>query len=116
MPARIGKMRDRVRIEKPSATVDSHGQPVKGWTAVRTVWAEVQPLPGKELFQAAQVQALTTDRVKIHRDKELEEHGPKWRLVVTSQGERVLNVVAVRWADPRGEYLEILCSGEGARL
>lgn len=114
----IGRMRDRVRVEQPTDTRDSRGQPVKTWTPLVETWAAVESLAGKELWQAQQVQSLTTDRVTLYRlaCPDLETHGPKWRLVVTSRDNRVLNITSVRRVDASGEYLEVLCAGEGATL
>lgn len=66
---RAGKLRHKVRIEKPLATLDSSRQPVDAWVKVVDVWAAVEPLSGRELIVAQQQQPDVTHRVRMrHRD------------------------------------------------
>lgn len=111
--ADLGKMRDRVRFESPKEDRDSRGQPVKKWVAVCTVWAEVRAMTGRELWQAQQVQQVSSDMVIVRRRADLEQFGPKLRAVVETQSNRVLNVVGVRRTEASGEFLEIACLSEG---
>ncbi len=42
---------------------------VEKWSTVATVWAAVEPLRGREYFEAAAVQAETTTRIRVrHRN------------------------------------------------
>lgn len=56
----VGKMRHRVSILKRIIGVDSDGYLTNTpdpWAVIRVVWAAVEPLSGREYFQAAAVQA-----------------------------------------------------------
>ena len=65
---RAGTLRKQIIIQQASEANDSHGQPIKTWSAYLTVSASVQPLKGREYFDAAQVNAETTTKFIIrHR-------------------------------------------------
>ena len=49
---RIGPMKQRITIQRYTATNDTYEQPRKIWTDLKTVWADVQPLTGKEFWSA----------------------------------------------------------------
>jgi len=67
-----GRLRQRVRIEKNVPVQDSYGEPIAGWSAVVTVWAEVRMTGGRERFVpgADQEVAAVSHRV------------PRWVLVL----------------------------------
>jgi len=62
---RAGRMRHRVTIQQQSTTQDTYGQPANTWADVATVWAAVEPIRGKEYFDASQDNAETTTRVRM---------------------------------------------------
>ena len=66
----IGKLRHRVRIERPATTQDpATGEMVPGWALVATVWASVEPLSAREFIAAQSGQSEVTARVMMrHRD------------------------------------------------
>lgn len=66
----IGKLRHRVRIERPDTTQDlDTGEMVPGWALVATVWASVEPLSAREFIAAQAGQSEVTARVMMrHRD------------------------------------------------
>lgn len=66
----IGKLRHRVRIERPATTQDPDtGEMVAGWETVATVWASVEPLSAREFIAAQAGQSEVTARVMMrHRD------------------------------------------------
>lgn len=100
---RIGAMRHRVTLQRPSAELDSRGQPVE-WMDVATVWAAVEPLRGREFWAAQQVNAEQTVRIRI-----------RYRPGVTSDmrvlyGSRILLLVAPPIdAEERHVELQLLC-------
>ena len=65
----IGKLRHRVRIERPASTQDpTTGEMVPGWALVATVWASVEPLSVREFISAQAGQSEVTARFVIrHR-------------------------------------------------
>jgi len=61
---RLGPLRHRVTFQSRKTTVDEYGQPVEGWDDIATVWASVEPISGRELLSAQQVQGELTHRIR----------------------------------------------------
>lgn len=53
---RAGRLDRRIQIQTLTVTRDAHGGQLQTWTTLATVWAQVIPMRGKELFEAAQFQ------------------------------------------------------------
>lgn len=47
----------RISIQTMTVSRDAHGGQLQTWTELAEIWAQVIPLRGKELFEAAQFQA-----------------------------------------------------------
>lgn len=107
-----GLLRRRITLQKPATTRGSAGEIMRNWVDVCTdVAAAIQPLSGRELFAAAQVQSSIDTKVTI-----------RWRPGVISTM-RVLHVVAAGSpeeieifnieaviADPTGRrWIELMC-------
>ncbi len=60
-----GTMTKRVLFKSPPATTDSFGEPSTTWTDVKTVWASVEPLSGREFLQAQASQSEVTHKIII---------------------------------------------------
>ena len=67
MPLQAGRLRHRVRIEKPSSVRDpGTGEPIPGWELVADrVPAEIAPLSVRDFLSAAQNQSQITARIVI---------------------------------------------------
>ena len=66
---RIGAMRHRVTIEEPVRSADEAGGADINWQAVATVWAEIQPKTGREVFESDQLGGRVTHDVRMrYRD------------------------------------------------
>lgn len=98
-----GKLRHAVKLEMPVRQRNAMGEETDVWATLAEVRAAVEPVSGKELFQAAQVQALVTHRVTL---RWLSGFDVKGRVI---HGGRVLNPVFVRDLEERHEWLEIIC-------
>lgn len=63
---RAGWLRHRVTIQEKVVTRDAYGEEDFTWANVRTVWASVEPMRGKEFLQATaeQVTYDTTIRMR----------------------------------------------------
>lgn len=102
--AGAGALRRRVTLQRPVEAQDGTGQPVVTWTAVDTVWANVRPLQGRELFTAQAVHAKLTTEVTIRYRSDVLS---TWRVVVGSQTyELVQDPIDM---DDRRKYLLLLC-------
>lgn len=62
---RIGEKNKRITIQKNQPVRNSVGEEEEKWIDVIKVWASIEPLSGKELFQAQQVYAEVSTRIKI---------------------------------------------------
>ena len=61
----IGELRHRITLEKLMATTNENGFEIEDWIEIKTVWAAVTNLKGKEFFEAAAVQAQKTVKFTI---------------------------------------------------
>lgn len=64
-----GKLRHRVAILQKQTGVDPDGYPTEMWSTTATVWAAVEPIAGREYFQAAAVQAQNQTRFTMRYRK-----------------------------------------------
>jgi SPP1 family predicted phage head-tail adaptor len=62
---RAGLLRHRVILQRATMTRDEAGQEIADWQPYATVWAEAEPLRGRELLAAQQAQAEVTTRFRI---------------------------------------------------
>ena len=80
---RAGQLRQRVQIQSASDVRDAHGSITRTWSTIDTVWASVEPLSGKELFEAQQVHARATVRIRMRYYEALSmPGGTAYRLVL----------------------------------
>lgn len=100
---RAGTLRHRITIEQPAETQNAHGEPVVTWSALATCWASVEPLSGRELLMAQQVNAEITHRARLRYVA-----GVMAKQRVQHQG-RYFDINAVRNIDERKVELELLC-------
>lgn len=64
----IGQLRHRVTFQKLVKIQDSFGQPIEQWDDVVTVWASVEPLVGKQYFDAETINSEISHKIKLrHR-------------------------------------------------
>ena len=105
----IGRLRERVTIEQPTLAQDSTGQALESWAAVRTVWAKITFVAGRETEQDAALRTEITHRV-VARAPAASDVTPAWRL---RWGERLLYVRHVGQAERR-DILTLLCEEEQA--
>lgn len=68
MPERLGK---RLTILRPPSEneVDDAGQPLSEYVPVTTVWSSIEPLRGKEFFEADKDNSQVTTRIRIRYRK-----------------------------------------------
>lgn len=104
-----GQLTQRVTIQAPPTAVDALGQAGGAWTDVATVWAQAQPLRGRELLAADAMQLPATVRFRV-----------RWRAGVTGQHRLLWRGEAYRLvSDPidvdGGRHtLELMCAGVSA--
>lgn len=108
-----GALRHRIEIQTPVHGVDAHGAPQQGWITEATVWASIEPLSGRELRDARQVEERTTHRIRLdpadfpgltanHRLRFVKV------LIDGATRERVFHLLSVRDQEERGFEFEVL--------
>jgi len=111
-----GRLNQRVTLQAKTVTRGEGGEEVPAWVDVPpVVWAEVEPLRGREFFaaQGAQYACDVKVRIRYRADialgKPMIQQAAQWRemrLVWRGQPHDVTSVIDVRG---RGEVLELLC-------
>lgn len=109
MAIAAGRLRHRVRIEQRTLSQNELGEVLEDWQEVATVWAAIEPLSGRELIAAQQVNSKVTARLVIRYRSDLL---PEMRLVHHKQGQDVIYNPAAFLEDKDSglEYLTIPCS------
>ncbi|HXH37555.1 MAG TPA: phage head closure protein [Thermoanaerobaculia bacterium] len=100
----IGNLRHRVIIEALDlVNQNSRGEPTQSATTVATVWAEIKPLIGRELFTAQQRAAQVTHGVRMRYPGT--PVTPEMRLNFNG---RYFDILSVLNIDERNRELQIL--------
>lgn len=100
---RAGQLRHKITIEQlDTSTADAMGAAVKIWTLFCVCWARVQPVSGKEFFNANQERAQISHKIRIRYVAEIT---PAHRV---NFGGRLFNIQTVINFDERNRELEIL--------
>lgn len=101
---RLGPLRHRVTFQSRKTARDEYGQPVEGWDTVTTLWASIDPISGRELLTAQQVQTEVTHRIRCRY----------WTGLETSQrivfGARYFDIKSLINTREIGASLEILAT------
>ena len=102
---RAGKLRHRIVVQTAIEGRDTVGQPIETWNPVFTTWADVQPLTGRELLRAQEVNAESTIRVTMRYNTHVSASA---RLLV--DGTRILDINSPINNREINRSLELLCS------
>lgn len=108
MPVNAGQYDQRITLQTRDSGVDARGQVLTTWSDTLTVWAQAEPLRGREFFAAGQAQSQVEVRFRIRwREGIVSTMRVLWR----SQPYDIVSVI-----EPKAgrEYLELMCS-TGAR-
>lgn len=105
-----GRLDKRVTIQQlvaASPDQDAGGEPDEAWTDLKTVWASVEPLKGREFLASRQVNSEVTGQIVIRKRAGITA---KMRCSYDSRIYDILSVV-----DPgEGDEMLILYVREGA--
>ena len=104
----IGEKPHRVAIQRATEAQGATGEITKTWATLATVWAAVEPLSGREFFQAQQVQAEVSHKVTMRHYTGV-TISPKDRLTF---GSRTFRIEAVLNLEERNIETVILCREE----
>lgn len=93
-----------VTLQRRGTTQDSAGQVVETWTEIQKAWASIDPIVGREYFNASGERAEVTHRVKIHYGPTV---APRDRVLY---GSRVFDIKSGINIEERNRDLELMCT------
>jgi SPP1 family predicted phage head-tail adaptor len=82
---RAGDLRHRLEIQTATETLDTFGEPITTWATTVTRWGSVNPVIGRERFQANQITPETTHTIKLRYYALSAKQRIKW-------GTRIFNI------------------------
>jgi len=98
----IGKMNKRVVVQTATEVRDAVGEPIRTWADTATVWAQIEPLSGRELLMGEQVTSEATVRVWL-----------RYRTLTTAnrltEGGDTYEIQSVRNVNSHDRLLECMC-------
>lgn len=96
-------LRHRVTLQRLVLTQGASGDLTQGWQDVSTIWAAVEPLSGREYWQAQQIAAETSIRVRLRYMAGVDT---KMRVLY---GTRVLEILSIVDVEERHRELQLMC-------
>jgi SPP1 family predicted phage head-tail adaptor len=107
---RIGELRKQVALQAETPTSDNAGGYALAWTTLATLWADIAPLNGNEVFAAQHLEGHVTHRVTLRYRSDV---------MITSEmrilyNNRAFNIRSVLNTDERNRWLELLVEEGGA--
>lgn len=99
-----GNLRHRVEIQAPFEARDDIGGVHTVWMVVGEAWADITPLKGAEIFEAASIEGRLSHRVTMRGLTVLE---PRWRLVWKDMN-RAFQLYSIKDVGERHRIIEAL--------
>lgn len=99
---RAGRMSHRVEVQKSNETRTDRGGLEKGWETVVFRWASIEPLSGRELWLAQQVQSQVSHRIRMRYLQGVKS------LDRLKHGGRIFNIASVINVDEANRELELM--------
>jgi SPP1 family predicted phage head-tail adaptor len=100
---KAGSLRHRVTLQQLTISQGTSGDLVEAWGDVATLWAAVEPLSGREYWQAQQVAAETSIRVRIRYRDGLDT---TMRVIY---GTKTLEILSIVDPEERHRELQLMC-------
>lgn len=101
-------MRARITLQQETQTGDGAGGYQLGWQDVATLWAEVEPLRGREVYIADRPESRVTHRMTIRYRSDITH-----RMRVSHDG-RLFNIRAAINADARKRFTQLFVEEGGS--
>lgn len=110
----IGRLKQRITIQKKETLIDENGFEVEEWIDYKTVWASVKNINGKEFFQAQQAQSQASKKVTIRYLRDLDSSldsnvSLKHRIKYKSNN---YNLIYSDNIQEQNRFIELLLEGE----
>lgn len=65
MGIRAGTLKKRVQVQQRSTALDTFGGQLPAWVTIAVVWADIEPLSGRELFAAQAVNPEVSHAITV---------------------------------------------------
>jgi len=98
-----GKLRHRVTIQSKTVVQDAYGEETITWGTFATVWANVEPLRGREFLEGRQVMAEVSTRITMRYYAGVK---PEMRAVY---GSITYDILAVIHVESREREMQLMC-------
>ena len=98
---KAGALRHLLTLQQSADALNARGEAIPNWSDVTDLWGEITPLSGREGFQAQQMYASATHRIRIRYRAGVV---PKMRFL---KGSREFEIDAVLNVDERNR--ELVC-------
>lgn len=110
---RAGAMRHRITLQQRSTAQDALGEQSTDWSDLTTIWSDITPASGRELFIADGMHTEVSHVIRIRYQDRFAD--PKYvatlRAVYVTKGvTRIFNIHACTNAGERNFELQLMCS------
>jgi SPP1 family predicted phage head-tail adaptor len=106
----IGKLRKQVALQQEQKTPDGAGGYALAWTTLATVWADIIPQSGKEVFASGPLEGHVTHKITMRWRADLAPT-TAMRLMI---GARAFNIRSVINKDEGNRWIVLLVEEGGA--
>lgn len=100
---RAGWLRHRLTLEENNPVEDAAGEETDNWTTFATVWGSVEPLRGREFFEARAETQTVDHRIRI---RYLDGVTPQMRVMFRG---RIFGIDSVINVLERNKELQLMC-------
>ena len=112
--------KNRITIQKPTETVDAYGARTVTFSTQSTVWAQIIPNSGREIFAQGAIQSRYTHKILIRYQSALKNIAVISDYRVSYDG-RLFGIQAIKNLDDDmktegNSFQELLCEENGADL
>ncbi len=99
----IGSLNKRITFQSLQNTENEYGESIQNWTDLKTVWASINPIVGKEYFAAETVNSEISHKIRL---RYIEGIKPTMRIKFK---ERYFNIISVINYQERNIELQLMC-------
>lgn len=98
-----GELRNRVVIKKNTKIKNAFGEVADNWEVVAEVWANINPISGKEFFSADTVNSSVSHRIRIRYRKDITSD-----MIIDYKG-RTFEINSIINEYERDKILQLMC-------
>lgn len=99
----IGKLRHRITFQYLSDNRNQYGEPTGEWLDFKTVWASINPISGREFFQADTDNSEITHRVFMRYCVGIK------RSMRIKFNQRIFGIESIINYEEKNLYLQLMC-------